>query len=162
VTLREYKSILPLGSLNLLTVALPSYEDIVTVMFDQEGVKRKADDSTRVCLVFKRNYYGVYLNGSIISLGCTFKHSTFGQLSSPAWISHFDILQSHKHMAHDCLRLILEIIPHQRPLYADIPDLYRPFQNFVKKFGFYDSGKIPGKFFIKNKVNYAYRRMILD
>lgn len=123
-------------------------------MFDPDGVRRKSDDVTRVLMVPKWNYYGVYLNGEIISLGSTFGHFDF-------WTSHFDILQSHSHMGHDCLRLILEIIPHQRPLYADIPDLYRGFQNFLRKHGFYSGGHT-GKIFTKYGVDYPYTRMILD
>jgi hypothetical protein len=124
-------------------------------MFDPAGVKRKSVDGAQVLRVQARVYYGVYLNGDIISLGSTFETSRF-------YISHFDILQSHRHMARDCLKLMLEVNLGKRPLYADIPGIYPGFRNFLKKFGFYDSGKIPGKFFTKYGTQYAYNRMILD
>ena len=156
------RSILPSGSGRVLTVAVPTYDDIVKVMFDPEGIKRKAQDGAMVIHVHKRNYYGVYLNGSIISLGCTLARSTFGYPKTQVWKAHFDILQTHSHLGRDCLALILEIIPHQRPLHADIPDLYPKFQNFLRKFGFHEITQKPPEIFVKGGREYAYKRFVLD
>lgn len=147
-------ALIPVGPIELLTIGYPSYDDVCRVMFDPAGVKRKAEDGFKILRVEKRVYYGVYLNGTIISLGSTFAQFDF-------YMAHFDILQTHRRYARACLTLMLEVNSGKRPLYADIPDLYPGFRNFLKKFGFVNSGKVPGKFFRKYEVNYAYTRMIL-
>ncbi|MCZ6897638.1 MAG: hypothetical protein O7D95_02865 [Betaproteobacteria bacterium] len=129
----------------------PTEKEIRKVIFDPDIFNRITDDnSPKDFDLPKVSYIGIY-ETEIIAL---FIYWPFKDM----YKAHFQVLKEHRMKAREIAKMVLDITP--RPLFTEIPTLYRHYMNFIKKFGFKQITERKDAY-LKNGINYDLIGFIL-